>query len=54
MKTKAISFSNISSSHSVKRNVVLKLVQDTGRALNNKKLPVGCHYCELKWENMGW
>ncbi len=34
-----------------KRAVVLYLVKDTGRAVNNNKLPVSCRYVELKMES---
>ncbi len=30
--------------------VVLRLIENKARVVNNSKLPVSCHYCELKWE----
>lgn len=32
------------------KDVVLKLIQNKARVVDNSKLPVSCRYCELKWE----
>ncbi len=36
------------------KQVVLKIIHNKGRVVNNTKLPVSCHYCELKWEQQSW
>ena len=32
----------------------LRVIVNKSRLIDNSKLPVSCHYCELKWEQMSW
>ena len=38
----------------LKNIVTLKVIENKGAIVNNKKLPTGCKYCELKWEQKSW
>lgn len=32
----------------------LSVIVNKGVIVDNSRLPVSCHYCELKWEQMLW
>lgn len=33
---------------------LLYVIPNKGVVVNNSKLPTGCRYCELKWEQSSW
>jgi len=33
---------------------VLTVIENKGRVVDNSKLPTGCKYCELRWEQQSW